>query len=115
MLKRSSVDELTISFMQDEAPAPYVSEHLLTDLMHSLPESLTSLAIVYPLPSLPLELSSYTHLAKIRTLDFSASKLLVSLPEWLSEMKWLDNLILQHCVSFQHLPSTLPWIWVSAK
>jgi len=115
VLKRSSVDELTISFMQDEAPAPYVSEHLLTDLMHSLPESLTSLAIVYPLPSLPLELSSYTHLAKIRTLDFSASKLLVSLPEWLSEMKWLDNLILQHCVSFQHLPSTLPWIWNKYK
>jgi len=115
VLKRSSIDELTISLMQDETPAPYVSEPLLADLMHSLPESLTSLSIVYPLPSLPHELTSYTHLARIRTLDFSASKLLVSLPEWISEMKWLDNLLLQHCVSFQHLPSTLPRIWNKYK
>ena len=63
VIARSALTELCWQSLHgtDALPA-YVNESLMVELFEAIPESLTLLKLVYPLPSLPAQLTSYANL-----------------------------------------------------
>jgi len=107
VLELSTIDQLDLSFLCGDAPAPYVTDRLMADFFTSIPDSLWRLNLAYPLPSLPTDMPSYSNLRRIRALDLSGSIHLTSLPCWLKELPQLDSLLLRNCRSLRHLTSDL--------
>ena len=101
VLKNSTIDELKLSFMYGDAPAPYANPLLMVDFFHALPESLIHLKLGYPFATLPGELQTYQGLRRIQTLDLSDSIYLLHLPEWLDHMPQLETLLLRRCVQLK--------------
>lgn len=115
VLSLSTIDQIELSFLHGDAPAPYVTDRLMADFFLSIPESLWSLKLAHPLPYLPADLDSHSNLRRIRTLDLTNSIHLVSLPDWLRELPQLDTLLLRNCRSLRHLTSNLLSIYNKYK
>lgn len=103
------------SFLHDGEPATYMTEGICFDVLHALPETLVHLKLILPFPRLPEQLTTYSHLSRIRILNLCDSSVLLELPEWLSEMKSLAILLLRRCVRLQTLPKSLPGIYSKYK
>jgi len=73
------------------------------------------LKLVCPCPTLPTKLSSYTNLRRIQMLDFSHSHHLCALPNWISEIRQLESLVLRGCINLKKLPESLWQIYDKYK
>ena len=105
-IERSQIDELFLSFMHGAAPAPYVTETLMTAFLHSLPESLCLLKLIYPLPTLPPSLTSYNHIRSAHPTPIRTPQPTIEAPHCPSHLPSHLPFHL-HCPS--HLPSHLPF------